>query len=179
MKEHGHLFQDRFLSKRIEDREYLKNVCRYIHQNPVKAGICNVEEYSWSSYKEYISKSKIINPKMLMSIFSDDRSKMKEEFIKYGYTSMPTNNKWDFESRKVLYAFQCHFRPKKIDGNIDNETFAIIRALNEKIKKMNEAEYMEKLQNFLQKSFFTNIFIENNIVNDKFDYIKNNRFLKN
>ena len=83
MKEHGHLFQDRFLSKRIEDREYLKNVCRYIHQNPVKAGICNVEEYSWSSYKEYISKSKIINPKMLMSIFSDDRSKMKEEFIKY------------------------------------------------------------------------------------------------
>ena len=104
---------------------------------------------------------------------------IKEEFIKYGYTSMPTNNKWDFESRKVLYAFQCHFRPKKIDGNIDNETFAIIRALNEKIKKMNEAEYMEKLQNFLQKSFFTNIFIENNIVNDKFDYIKNNRFLKN
>ena len=36
-----------------------------------------------------------------------------------------------------------------------------------------------KEQNFLQKSFFTNIFIENNIVNDKFDYIKNNRFLKN
>lgn len=83
MKEHGHLFQDRFLSKRVEDREYLKNVCRYIHQNPVKAGICNVEEYSWSSYKEYVSNSKIINPKMLMSIFSGDRTKMKEEFIKY------------------------------------------------------------------------------------------------
>lgn len=83
MKEHGHLFQDRFLSKRVEDREYLKNVCRYIHQNPAKAGICNIEEYSWSSYKEYVSKSKIINPKMLMSIFSDDKTKMKEEFIKY------------------------------------------------------------------------------------------------
>ena len=80
---------------------------------------------------------------------------------------MPTNNKWDFESRKVLYVFQCHFRPKKIDGNIDNETYAIIRALNEKVKRINKSEELEKLTN----TFFTNIFVNRNIVNDK--YIKN------
>lgn len=63
-------------------------------------------------------------------------SNIKYEFIKYGYNSMPTNNVWDLESRKVLYAFQCHFRPQKIDANIDEETYAIIRALNEKVAKL-------------------------------------------
>ena len=99
---------------------------------------------------------------------------IKEEFIKYGYTSMPTNNKWDFESRKVLYAFQCHFRQKKIDGYIDNETFAIIRALNEKVKRMNEAEERMKLNNFLTNTFLTNIFINKNILNDKWEYKNQN-----
>ena len=35
----GHLFQNRFISKEVESAEYLKNLCRYIHQNPYKAGI--------------------------------------------------------------------------------------------------------------------------------------------
>lgn len=97
---------------------------------------------------------------------------IKEEFIKYGYTSMPTNNKWDFESRKVLYAFQCHFRTNKIDGYIDNDTYAVIRALNEKVKKFHEAEERAKLNNYLTNTFFTNIFINRNIVNDNWEYRK-------
>ena len=35
----GHLFQDRFRSEPVEDDAYLLSVLRYIHQNPVKAGI--------------------------------------------------------------------------------------------------------------------------------------------
>lgn len=66
----GHLFQNRFLSKKVEDIEYLKMLCRYIHQNPLKAGIAKTEEYKWSSYNEYIGKSKIVNTKILLSIFS-------------------------------------------------------------------------------------------------------------
>ncbi len=36
----GHLFQDRFKSEPVEDDAYLMTVIRYIHQNPVKAGLC-------------------------------------------------------------------------------------------------------------------------------------------
>lgn len=79
----GHLFQDRFLSKEIENRQYLKTVCRYIHQNPLKAGIEKTENYKWSSYNEYIKKSKIVNTKMLLLIFSQDKDEAKEEFIKF------------------------------------------------------------------------------------------------
>ena len=35
----GHLFQNRFLSKNVESKEYLYRLCKYIHQNPLKAGI--------------------------------------------------------------------------------------------------------------------------------------------
>lgn len=51
----GHLFQDRFLSEPVDAEAYLWTVLPYIHQNPVKAGICHFpEEYPWSSYREYL-----------------------------------------------------------------------------------------------------------------------------
>ncbi|WP_198543854.1 transposase [Petroclostridium xylanilyticum] len=58
---YGHLFQDRYKSEKVEDDKYLLTVLRYIHQNPIKAGI--VEEaikYKWSSYIEYISQKGIL-----------------------------------------------------------------------------------------------------------------------
>ncbi len=41
--------------------EYLRNLCRYIHQDPNKAGIADMEDYQWSSYQEYVEESKIID----------------------------------------------------------------------------------------------------------------------
>ena len=42
---HGHVFNDRFLSKNIDDDERFKTVIRYILQNPMKAGMCDNNEY--------------------------------------------------------------------------------------------------------------------------------------
>ncbi|AZO93407.1 transposase [Halocella sp. SP3-1] len=54
---YGHLFQNRFKSEAVEDDTYLLVVLRYIHQNPVKAGICKLPvEYEWSSYQKYIKR---------------------------------------------------------------------------------------------------------------------------
>jgi REP element-mobilizing transposase RayT len=51
----GHLFQDRYRSEPVEDDRYFLAVLRYIHQNPIKAGLCKaVDGYRWSSYREYI-----------------------------------------------------------------------------------------------------------------------------
>ena len=36
----GRLFQDRYRSEAVDDEAYLLTVVRYIHQNPVKAGLC-------------------------------------------------------------------------------------------------------------------------------------------
>ena len=50
----GHLFQGRFKSENVENDGYLKKVVRYIHQNPVKAGMVNhADEWKWSSCLGY------------------------------------------------------------------------------------------------------------------------------
>lgn len=51
----GHLFQGRFRSEPVESEAYLLTVTRYIHQNPLKAGLCDAcEEWPWSSYRSYL-----------------------------------------------------------------------------------------------------------------------------
>lgn len=51
----GHLFQDRFKSEPIEDEGYFLRVLRYIHKNPVKAGLVKkLGEYPYSSYNCYM-----------------------------------------------------------------------------------------------------------------------------
>jgi hypothetical protein len=45
---HGHLFQDRFRSECVDNDVYFLDVLRYICQNPVKAGLCQMPfEYPW------------------------------------------------------------------------------------------------------------------------------------
>lgn len=52
----GHLFQDRFLSVPIETDNQFLAVLRYIHRNPVEAGISRTcADYPWSSYAAYSS----------------------------------------------------------------------------------------------------------------------------
>ena len=45
----GHLFQDRYLSENVETEKNLLTVCRYILNNPRKAGICTAETYPCES----------------------------------------------------------------------------------------------------------------------------------
>ena len=54
----GHLFQDRYKSEAVQDDAYFLNLVRYIHQNPVKAGLAaSAGEYTHSSYRDYVSQS--------------------------------------------------------------------------------------------------------------------------
>ena len=50
----GHLFKERFKSEPVNDISYFTVLLRYIHQNPVKAGIVErVKDYEYSSWSEY------------------------------------------------------------------------------------------------------------------------------
>ena len=56
----GHLFQDRFRSEPVNTMEYFVTLMRYIHQNPLKAGLVSSSgNYSWSSWHEYAGPSAI------------------------------------------------------------------------------------------------------------------------
>lgn len=50
---------------------------------------------------------------------------------KLGYDIVPTGG-WNAENRKVVEAFQYHFRPEVYDGLIDRQTYAILKNLVDK-----------------------------------------------
>lgn len=50
----GHVFQDRYHAKLCEDEAYLWALVRYIHDNPLQAGLCDRPDgYPWTSYHAY------------------------------------------------------------------------------------------------------------------------------
>ena len=52
----GHLFQGRYRGSLIEGNTYLLVLSRYIHLNPVRAGlVADPSEYPWSSYVAYLA----------------------------------------------------------------------------------------------------------------------------
>jgi REP element-mobilizing transposase RayT len=53
----GHVFQGRFGSQVCMDDKYILSLCRYIHRNPLKAGLVeNLSQYPWSSYPDLCGK---------------------------------------------------------------------------------------------------------------------------
>ena len=87
-KKSGHLFQDRYKSEKIEDDSYLLMATRYIHKNPIKAGIVKkAEQYKWSSYKAYLGKDTALenslDKELVLGMFSEDTNEARKEFIKF------------------------------------------------------------------------------------------------
>ena len=80
----GHLFQERFKSEPVDDQDYFLIVQRYIHQNPLKAGMVgSVEDYQWSSYNDYLHQAKRIDPETTWMLFEQFARGARQEFIEY------------------------------------------------------------------------------------------------
>ena len=83
----GHIFQGRFQSIIVEKDNYLLQVHRYIHLNPVKAGLVpKPEDYQWSSYLQYVSNSNHIlqvDTSEVLGMTSQDKSKQKLLFQEF------------------------------------------------------------------------------------------------
>lgn len=73
----GHLFQDRYRSENIDNNGYFITVVRYIHFNPVKAGLANrPDEWKWSSYRIYKNserdENELLDYEYVQDIISDN-----------------------------------------------------------------------------------------------------------
>ena len=77
----GHVFQDRYFSKKVEDPKYFLTVCKYIHRNPEKACIEKTDLYYWSSYREYINHERIIDKNAIMHYFNNDLEQFKRYML--------------------------------------------------------------------------------------------------
>ncbi|KGP74592.1 transposase [Pontibacillus yanchengensis] len=80
----GHLFQERFRSENVEDIRYFKTVLRYIHQNPLNAGVVsNVWNSEWTSIHEYLHRWVMVDVDRGLNLFSHERETAIRAYIDY------------------------------------------------------------------------------------------------
>jgi putative transposase len=130
----GHLFQNRFKSEPIDSDSYFLSVIRYIHQNPIKAGIVtNLSNYPWSSYLEYIGKDmmNIVDTTFVLELFSSIEA--FKEFI------MRENDDMCLEySTKKIYTDDILSNIISSISDINNLHLLNIISRNAEIKKIKE-----------------------------------------
>lgn len=83
-KRAGHLFQGRFKAILVEADEYAMELSRYIHLNPVRAGmVTRPEEYRWSSYNNFIGQSAVsswLKENTILNYFSNSAKEAKQKY---------------------------------------------------------------------------------------------------
>ncbi|MCR5088075.1 MAG: transposase [Oscillospiraceae bacterium] len=135
-KRSGHLFQDRFRSEPVESDAYLLMALRYIHRNPVKAGICILpEEYLKSSYCAYIQdmENTVADPDYVLGMIT--REQLKE------YTVQPNDDQFlDTETADLLPKTDTEAKEvlMKISGCSSSSAF-------QKLQKPVREAYMRQL----------------------------------
>jgi len=74
----GHLFQGRYKAILCDQDSYLLSLLKYIHLNPVRAGMVeNVDEYRWSAHRVYMQgeqEKPLIDANNLLGIFSRNKA---------------------------------------------------------------------------------------------------------
>jgi len=74
----GQLFRGRYKSILVEADSYLLELLRYIHRNPLEAGLVdNLQKHNWSSHKGYLSNAKRwdwLYKRFALSLFSKDHA---------------------------------------------------------------------------------------------------------
>ena len=111
----GSLIGNRYKSEPIEDDKYVFAVVRYIHQNPVKAGVVeNIIDYEWSSYKEYIEKIELIDENFLFVMLDSEKDRAKKIFI-------------ELHKEIELEDFQISDRKKLTDSQVKRKIVKVIK----------------------------------------------------
>ena len=128
----GHVFQGRYGSECVEDDKYLLTVIRYIHNNPVKAGMeKNPGKYRWSSIHAYYSgreyPQRLTEPEYILGIIHQDLNEAIRGFQEF----MELNNE-----DKCL---DDEIKPRKTDGEVKSVIEALLNG-----DQLGKIHYLDK-----------------------------------
>jgi REP element-mobilizing transposase RayT len=82
----GHLFQGRYKAILCDRDGYLLSLVKYLHYNPVRAGVVRYpEEYRWSSHREYIGLNQdgLTDMGLVLGMFSKDSKRGRRLYREY------------------------------------------------------------------------------------------------
>lgn len=82
----GPLFRGRYKAILVEEESYLLELLRYIHLNPLRAGLTNKVSYKWSSHDGYLSQNKRwdwLHKKFLLDMFARNTMLAKRAYLDF------------------------------------------------------------------------------------------------
>ncbi|MCK4795461.1 MAG: transposase [Desulfobacteraceae bacterium] len=83
----GQLFRGRYKAILVEEDSYLLELVRYIHRNPLRAGIATeIDQYPWSSHHGYLSSAKKwswLHKDFIMSMLTGEPDKGFEAYCEF------------------------------------------------------------------------------------------------
>lgn len=115
----GHLFQDRFNSTPVTSDAHLLEAVQYIHYNPVKAGICKMEDYPWSSFSEYVRGGEIASTSLILGMLGGI-----DQFILFSKNHVPAQSLDKRSTRRLsdkeaLEIARLALRKRELEGSLN------------------------------------------------------------
>lgn len=103
-KRAGHLFQNRYKSIVCDGDAYLLELIRYVHLNPLRAGIVKdleaLEAYSWCGHRELLglNSRKVIAEKQVLSLFSKGLRTARGKYSRFVHDGVATSSATNLSS---------------------------------------------------------------------------------
>ncbi|MBR3932660.1 MAG: transposase [Clostridia bacterium] len=133
----GTLFSNRYKSEPVEDDRYILGLIRYIHQNPIKAGIVKkASKYFYSSYLDYIEHSKSITDTDFFLNMLDDNTQNAIVLFEELHNT-PETDEYDMtDSRKKSAAYINRIITTELGGKSPDSIKSMDKSSRNEIIKM-------------------------------------------
>jgi len=108
----GHLFGGRYKCKLIQDDKYSLALARYIHLNPVKAGLAlKPEDYPWSSAAQYIGRDEgFADKEVVLGPLADNPAAALAEYLEFMSAPIPSKLWRPFDKNRDAVLGDAAFR---------------------------------------------------------------------
>ncbi len=133
----GHLFQGRYTAILCEKDAYLLQLVRYIHLNPVRAGLVrDPAGYRWSSHNSYLAAESgdLIDADLVLALFSQRRATAVAEYEEFVSAAIGEGRREDYyrvTDQRFLGSQEFVERLEREEGALEVEERSPRRTLDE------------------------------------------------
>lgn len=115
-KQTGHVFEGRYKATLIMDDKYLLSALRYIHNNPVRAGMVQqMADYPWSSDNDYRNNfNYFVDIDLALNVLSENRQAAIKKYVEFMESA--DSSEASFENVRALEEI-----PKEIMSKLGTE----------------------------------------------------------
>ncbi|MBU1918481.1 transposase [bacterium] len=158
-KRDGPLFKGRYKAILVDSNDYLTELIRYIHQNPVKAMLSKkAEDHKWTSHRLYLKEAKNhwLNTNAILQEFGKQKSNARKNFDEFVKSKIDQGTLNEIETHKYSIIGGDFFKQWVNANFIENKTFTDSE-ITKKTKKIKSNKSPMQILNNLAFCYDTSV----------------------